>query len=160
MHIYKQSYGSSCSPCKHNCVPRNTQENISSMSPSSNFCPCKTHSPWHIEATETNGRHFPDDIFNWIFLVEIVWISIKISLNFVSRGKINNIPALVQMMAWRRPRDKPLSEPIMVSLVYWHIYAPLGLNELIFHSKMLLPFSHWNRSPFKLGVASEGARTR
>ena len=29
---------------------------------------------------------------------------------------INNIPALVQIMAWRRPGDKPLSEPMMVSL--------------------------------------------
>ena len=29
-------------------------------------------------------------------------------------GLINNIPALVQIMAWRRTGDKPLSEPIMV----------------------------------------------
>ena len=27
---------------------------------------------------------------------------IKISLNFVSKDPINNIPALVQIMAWRR----------------------------------------------------------
>ena len=27
-----------------------------------------------------NGRHFPDDIFKWIFLNENVWISIHISL--------------------------------------------------------------------------------
>ena len=30
---------------------------------------------------------------------------------------INNIPALVQIMAWRRPGDKPLSEPMMVNLL-------------------------------------------
>ena len=36
---------------------------------------------------------------------------------FVPKGPINNIPALVQIMAWRRPGDKPLSEPIMVSLL-------------------------------------------
>ena len=29
------------------------------------------------------------------------------------RGPINNIPALVQIMAWCRPGDKPLSEPMM-----------------------------------------------
>ena len=29
--------------------------------------------------------------------------SIKISLKFVPKGPINNIPALVQIMAWRRP---------------------------------------------------------
>ena len=30
-----------------------------------------------------NGRHFPDDIFKWIFLNENVWISINILLKFV-----------------------------------------------------------------------------
>ena len=63
-----------------------------------------------------NGRHFPDDIFKWIFLNENVWISINISLKFVPRGQINNIPTLVQIMAWRRLGDKPLSEPMMVRL--------------------------------------------
>ena len=33
------------------------------------------------------------------------------------KGPINNIPALVQIMAWRRPGDKRLSEPMMVSLL-------------------------------------------
>ena len=63
-----------------------------------------------------NGRHFPDDIFKYIFLNENIWIWIKISLKFVSKGSINNIPALDQIMAWRRPGDKPLSEPMMVRL--------------------------------------------
>ena len=31
-------------------------------------------------------------------------------------------------MAWRRKSDKPLSEPMMVSLL--NIYTSLGLNEL------------------------------
>ena len=68
-----------------------------------------------IEA-ETNGRHFADDIFKCIFLNENVWIPIKIALKFVPKGPINNIPALVQIMVWRRPGDKPLSEPMVVSL--------------------------------------------
>ena len=63
-----------------------------------------------------NGRHFADDIFKCIFLNENVSIAVKISLKFVPKGPINNIPALVQIMAWRRPGDKPLSEPMMVSL--------------------------------------------
>ena len=42
-----------------------------------------------------NGRHFADDIFKCIFLNENVLISIKISLKFVPKGQINNIPALV-----------------------------------------------------------------
>ena len=63
-----------------------------------------------------NGRHLPDDNFKSIFLNENVRISIKTSLKFVPKGPIDNIPALVQMMAWRRLGDKPLSEPIMVRL--------------------------------------------
>ena len=63
-----------------------------------------------------NGRHFADDIFKYIFLNENVWIPIKISLNFLPKGRINNIPVLVQIMAWRRPGDKPLSGPMMVRL--------------------------------------------
>ena len=63
-----------------------------------------------------NGRHFTDDIFKWIFANENVSITIKISLKFVPKGSINNIRALVQIMAWRQPGDKPLSEPMMVIL--------------------------------------------
>ena len=64
-----------------------------------------------------NGRHFPDDIFKSIFVNENVWILIKISLKFVPKVPINNIPALVRIMAWCRPGDKPLSEPMMVKLL-------------------------------------------
>ena len=44
-------------------------------------------------------------------------IPLKISLTFVPKGLINNIPTLVQVMAWRRPGDKPLSEPMMINLL-------------------------------------------
>ena len=64
-----------------------------------------------------NGRHFPDAIFKWIFLNENVWFSIKISLKFVTWGPINNVSALVQIMAWRWPGDKPLSEPMKIGLL-------------------------------------------
>ena len=63
-----------------------------------------------------NGRYFPDDIFKCLFLNETAWISIKISLKFLPKGPINNIPALVQIMAWRGQGNKPLSEPILASL--------------------------------------------
>ena len=63
-----------------------------------------------------NGRHFADDIFKCIFVNENLWIPIKISLKFVPKGPINNIPALVQIMARRRPGDKSLSEPMMLRL--------------------------------------------
>ena len=63
-----------------------------------------------------NEQHFADNIFKRIFFNENVWISIKISLKFVPKGPINNIPALIQIMAWCCSGDKPLSEPMMVSL--------------------------------------------
>ena len=62
-----------------------------------------------------------------IFLNENVRMSIKISLKFVSKGPINNIPVLVQIMAWPRLGDKPLPEPMMVKVPTRHL---LGLNEL------------------------------
>ena len=64
-----------------------------------------------------NGRHFADDTFKRIFRNENVRILINISLKFVPKGLINNIPALVQIMACRRPGDKPLSEPMIVNLL-------------------------------------------
>ena len=63
-----------------------------------------------------DGRHFADDIFTCIFFNENCCILIKFSLKYVRRGPIDNNPALVQIMAWRRSGDKPLSEPIVVSL--------------------------------------------
>ena len=50
-----------------------------------------------------NGRHFADDIFKCIFVNENAWIALKILLKFAPKVRINNIPALVQIMAWRRP---------------------------------------------------------
>ena len=81
-------------------------------------CQRKWHAyetPGHFLRPRQSGRHFADDTFKRIFLNENVWIPIKISLKFVPKGPINNIPTLVLIMALRRPGDKPLSEPIMVS---------------------------------------------
>ena len=57
------------------------------------------------------------DIYKWIVVNKYTWITIKMSLKFVPIGSINNIPALVQIMAWCRPADKRLSEPMMFSLL-------------------------------------------
>ena len=76
-----------------------------------------THTSLKTLRPRQNGRHFPDDIFKCIFLNENVSMSIKIWLKFVPKGPIKNISALVQIMAWRRPCDKPLSEPMMFSLL-------------------------------------------
>ena len=77
------------------------------------------------------GRHFPDDIFKCIFVNENVLIWIQISLKFVRKGPINNIPSLVQIMAWRRPGDKPLSEPMMIILLtHICVTLPQWVNTL------------------------------
>ena len=55
-----------------------------------------------------NSRQFPDDIFKCMFLNENILISIKTPQKFIPRFLINNIPALVQIMDWRRSGDKPL----------------------------------------------------
>ena len=77
------------------------------------------------------GRHLPDDIFKCIFLNENELILIKISLKFVPNGPINNIPALVQIMAWPWWGDKPLFEPMMFSLLTQkYVTLPQLVNSL------------------------------
>ena len=78
-----------------------------------------------------DSRHFPDDVFKWIFLNANVWIFINISPEFLPKGQIINIPALVQMMAWRRSGDKPSSGSMIIRINGWRTYVSLSLNELI-----------------------------
>ena len=67
-----------------------------------------------------NGRHFAYDLFKCIYLNENVWISLKISLKFVSRGPVNNclVPTWRQVIIWTNDR------------LPTHVYSLLSLNEL------------------------------
>ena len=81
-----------------------------------------------------DGRHFPDDIFKYIFLNENAQIFIKISPMFVPKDSIDNIPTLVQIMAWRRPGDQPLSEPMMhicITRPQWVKSSPWQRRQLV-----------------------------
>ena len=69
-----------------------------------------------------------DDIFKCNFLNESIWILIKNSLKFVPGGPIYNILALVQIMDWHRPGDKPLSEPVMVNTDTYMHHSVLIIN--------------------------------
>ena len=71
---------------------------------------------YHIKPRQ-NGRYLPENILKGIFLIEKELILPKISLKFVSKVRIYNIPALVQIMAWCRSGDKPISGPMTVSSV-------------------------------------------
>ena len=93
----------------------------------------KFYIPWLFNTLRPrqNGRQIPDDIFKLFFLNENIGISINISLKFVSKGLIDNMAALVQIMAWRRPGDMPFYLN-QWWLVYWRIYArprPLWVNR-------------------------------
>ena len=87
-------------------------------------CLWRDYSYFNTLRPRQNGRHFADDIFKCIFVNKNIWIASKILLKFVPKGPINNIPSLVQLMAWRRTDDNPLSEPslptyIRVSRPWW-----------------------------------------
>ena len=93
----------------------------------SKIVPCRLK---HTEA-ETEWTPFRRRHFKCIFLDENIWIAIYISLRIVPKGSINNITALVQIMAWRRPGDKPLSEPMMVRLpTHICVTRPRRVNTL------------------------------
>ena len=84
----------------------------------------------HNEA-ETKWATFADDTFKRILFNENVCISIKISLKFVPKGQINNIPALVQIMAWCHPGTKALSEAMTVSFpTHICITLPQRINNV------------------------------
>ena len=110
----------------------------------------------HIEAGQ-NGGHFTDDIVKRIFWDENVWISLNISLKFVRKVPISNIQTLAQIMAWRRPGDKPLSEPM---IVYWRIYALLGLNELMTLSAQNSPVRRFTTQSLMLNCCNYFALIR
>ena len=106
------------------------------------------------------GRDKMVDILKRIFFNENVWISIKIWLKFVTKGPINKISALVQIMVWRRPGDKPLSEAMLISLpthrcVTRPQWVKKNLREITTHSVCI--FCLWyifNNNPMMDGWIS------
>ena len=71
---------------------------------------------WHMNVSTYWGRDKMAAILQMAFSHALSWISLK----FVCKGPINNISTLVQIMACRLSGDKPLSEPMMVSLYKRH----------------------------------------
>ena len=68
------------------------------------------------------------NVFSWKNMYEF---RLRFHWNLFLKIRINNIPALVQIMTWCQIGDKPLTEP-NDGLCCRHIYryASLGLNEL------------------------------
>ena len=93
------------------CTTKRIELNIRLLQPG-----CRVIQAFNTLRPRQNGHHFPDDLYKCIFLNENEWISINISLKIVPKCPIDNIPALVQIMAWHRVSDKPLSEPMIARL--------------------------------------------
>ena len=74
---------------------------------------------WGRDKMASNFLTTFSNAFSWM---KIYKFRLRFHWSFVPKGPINNIPALVQIMAWRRPGDKPLSEPMMVCLLT-HIWV-------------------------------------
>ena len=81
-----------------------------------------------------------DDIFKCVSMYDKIYILIKTSRKFVPKGPIDNYPALVYVMAWRRIGDKPLSKPVLTR--YTDAYAALGGDELNGSASDSLPWSN------------------
>ena len=80
-------------------------------------CMYKIHLSKQNEA-ETTWPPFSRRYFQMhFFLNENVLVFIEIWLKFVVKCLLNNIPVLVQIMAWRPSCDKPLNESIMLCLL-------------------------------------------
>ena len=60
---------------------------------------------------------FQTTFSNAFSLMKIYEFRLRFHWSLYPKVRINNIPALVQIMAWRRPGDKPLSEPMVVNLL-------------------------------------------
>ena len=85
------------------------------------------------DAYKQNGAeaHIADGIFKRVSLNENFWIVNEIWLKYVLSDLIVNMAALVQIMAWRRPGAKPLSESMVVSLLtHICITRPQSVNSV------------------------------
>ena len=76
-----------------------------------------------------NCQHFADNIFKCVSMNENLWVLDKFSLKYIPWGLVDNMAALVQIIAWHQSGDRQLSAVMMV-MFCWHIYASLGLSDL------------------------------
>ena len=82
----------------------------------------KTHFCWDKMVTISHG------IFKYIFLNENIGTLNDISLKLVLYGLIENMSALVQIMAWFRTGDKPLFDPMMTQFAEAYMRHPVSMS--------------------------------
>ena len=98
------------------------------------------HGMFNTLRLRQNGCHFAD-ILKCIFLHENVGIWIKISLKFVPKDQINNIPALVEIMAWRRRTASAQCQ--IKSGFLWHVHAVYHFLYTIGNKPLSEPMVAW-----------------
>ena len=69
---------------------------------------------WVRDKTATISQTTFSNAFSWKKIYEF---RLRFHWGLFPKVRINNIPAVVQIMAWRRPDDQPLSEPMMFRLL-------------------------------------------
>ena len=84
----------------------------------------RAHS-WQINSSAPgqNGLHFADGIFRCIRLNEKFCNFIKISLQFVPKGPVDNNPALVYIMTWHQKDDRQAIIWTNADPIHWRIYV-------------------------------------
>ena len=113
MHMTIQIWVNIGSSSDNNLLPNSTKQ-FHIEFPRCYFVEWVWKLPFNTLRLRQNGRHFADNIFKSISLNENFQIWNKISLKHAPLGLIENMAALVQIMAWRQTGDKPLSEAMMV----------------------------------------------
>ena len=72
--------------------------------------------------------------FSWMKMYEF---RLKFHWSLFLGNLMNNIPALTQIMAWRRPGDKPLSEPMMLRiLTHICVTRPHWVKKGVYHKTL------------------------
>ena len=100
--------------------------------------------PMWVEAWTPFRRRY----FRCIFVNENICILIKISLNFVPKGPIDNNPALVQLMA---PNRRQASIWTNADPIHWRIYAAVGGDEFQLRAVMVTLDISWSPIGLQLG---------
>ena len=109
------------------------------------FLICVIFSLWYKYIALTHsGRNKMAANLQMTFSNAFCWMTLYESrlkyhwMNVVPKGPISNIPALVQIMAWHRPGDKPLSGPLKVRLpTHICLTPPQWVNTGLKFSKLM-----------------------
>ena len=117
----------------------------------------------HIQIPKTHITHWGRDKINAIsqttFSNAFSWMKmyefhLRFDRIFFPKVPINNIPAMVQIMAWRRSGDKPLFEPMMFNLLtHICVTRPQWVNGWQKYRKYQVMF--WITWPFNLHKVME-----